>query len=63
MPPFRGEYPLPLSGGSHIARDQRTNRRIRAREVRVVGPEGEQLGVLSIEAALERAQSAGMDLV
>ncbi|HYO52956.1 MAG TPA: translation initiation factor IF-3 [Archangium sp.] len=49
--------------GLHIARDQRTNRRIRAREVRVVGPEGEQLGVLSIEAALERAQSAGMDLV
>ncbi|MFY0567261.1 translation initiation factor IF-3 [Archangium lansingense] len=63
MPPFRGEYLLPLSGGSHIARDQRTNRRIRAREVRVVGPEGEQLGVLPIEAALERAQSAGMDLV
>ncbi|MCY1078506.1 translation initiation factor IF-3 [Archangium sp. miwbw1] len=52
-----------MSGGSHIARDQRTNRRIRAREVRVVGPEGEQLGVLPIEAALERAQSAGMDLV
>ncbi|WNG42146.1 translation initiation factor IF-3 [Archangium violaceum] len=49
--------------GFHIARDQRTNRRIRAREVRVVGPEGEQLGVLPIEAALERAQAAGMDLV
>ncbi|HEX8536473.1 MAG TPA: translation initiation factor IF-3 [Cystobacter sp.] len=47
----------------HIARDQRTNRRIRAREVRVVGPAGEQLGVLSLEAALERAQSEGMDLV
>ncbi|WP_281171835.1 translation initiation factor IF-3 [Cystobacter fuscus] len=46
-----------------MARDQRTNRRIRAREVRVVGPAGEQLGVLSIEAALERAQSEGMDLV
>ncbi|WP_434391616.1 translation initiation factor IF-3 [Melittangium boletus] len=36
---------------------------MRAREVRVVGPAGEQLGVLSIEAALERAQSEGMDLV
>ncbi|WP_281255448.1 translation initiation factor IF-3 [Cystobacter ferrugineus] len=46
-----------------MARDQRTNRRIRAREVRVVGPAGEQLGVLPIEAALERAQSEGMDLV
>ena len=48
---------------SHIVRDQRTNRRIRAREVRVVGPAGEQLGVLSIEQALERAQAEGMDLV
>ncbi|HYH99794.1 MAG TPA: translation initiation factor IF-3 [Hyalangium sp.] len=47
----------------HIVRDQRTNRRIRAREVRVVGPAGEQLGVLSIEQALERAQVEGMDLV
>jgi len=48
---------------THIARDQRTNRRIRAREVRVVGPAGEQLGVLTIEAALEKANEAGMDLV
>jgi len=44
-------------------RDQRTNRRIRAREVRVVGSAGEQLGVLTIEAALERAQAEGLDLV
>ncbi|MBK7858720.1 MAG: translation initiation factor IF-3 [Archangiaceae bacterium] len=46
-----------------MARDQRTNRRIRAREVRVVGSQGEQLGVLSIEAALERSQAEGLDLV
>ncbi len=31
--------------------------------MRVVGPNGEQLGELSIEAALERAQSEGLDLV
>ena len=48
---------------THIARDQRTNRRIRAREVRVVGAAGEQLGVLTIEAALEKANETGMDLV
>src|SRR5690242_8244032 len=48
---------------THIARVQRTNRRIRAREVRVVGPAGEQLGVLTIEAALEQANQLGMDLV
>ncbi|MCE9672083.1 translation initiation factor IF-3 [Myxococcus stipitatus] len=47
-------------GGS---RDQRTNRRIRAREVRVVGSDGSQLGVMPLEAALERARSEGLDLV
>jgi translation initiation factor IF-3 len=31
--------------------------------VRVVGPAGEQLGVLTIEAALEQANQFGMDLV
>jgi translation initiation factor IF-3 len=48
-------------GGS--SRDARTNRRIKAREVRLVGPEGEQLGVLPVEQALARAQDLGMDLV
>ncbi|HEY6001276.1 MAG TPA: translation initiation factor IF-3, partial [Anaeromyxobacter sp.] len=48
-------------GGSN--RDARTNRRIKAREVRLVGPDGEQLGVLPIEQALARAQDLGMDLV
>ena len=49
--------------GAFIVRDQRTNRRIRAREVRVVGPQGEQLGVLTIEAALAHAAQEGLDLV
>jgi translation initiation factor IF-3 len=44
-------------------RDARTNRRIKAREVRVIGPEGEQFGLLPIEQALARAQELGMDLV
>jgi translation initiation factor IF-3 len=44
-------------------RDARTNRRIKAREVRVVGPDAEQLGVLPIEQALARAQELGLDLV
>src|SRR5512145_2197198 len=48
-------------GGS--SRDARTNRRIKAREVRLVGADGEQLGVLPIEQALARAQDLGMDLV
>ena len=44
-------------------RDARTNRRIKAREVRVIGAGGEQLGVLTIEQALAKAQEEGMDLV
>ncbi|RKH59490.1 translation initiation factor IF-3 [Corallococcus llansteffanensis] len=46
-----------------MVRDQRTNRRIRARELRVVGPNAEQLGVMTLEAALARAQADGLDLV
>ena len=63
LPRGGGRPKLSLLEACHIVRDQRTNRRIRAREVRVVGPAGEQLGVLSIEQALERAQADGMDLV
>ncbi|HEX4382276.1 MAG TPA: translation initiation factor IF-3 [Myxococcales bacterium] len=44
-------------------RDARTNRRIRARELRVIGPEGEQLGVLNLEVALAKALEFGLDLV
>ncbi|WP_432818238.1 translation initiation factor IF-3 [Trichloromonas sp.] len=39
------------------------NRAIRAREVRVVDDEGEQLGILSLEEALVAAQQRGLDLV
>jgi translation initiation factor IF-3 len=39
------------------------NDRIRAREIRVIGAEGEQLGVMTPEDALRRAQEAGLDLV
>ena len=51
----------PRGGGGN--RDARTNRRIKAREVRLVGVEGEQLGVLPIEQALAKAQELGLDLV
>ena len=49
---------------TRIARkDLRINYRIRAREVRVVGEDGAQLGVMSVPDALKRAESAGLDLV
>lgn len=44
-------------------RDTRVNERIRAREVRLVGPEGEQLGIKAVPEALAFARSKGLDLV
>jgi translation initiation factor IF-3 len=43
--------------------DPRTNDRIRVPEVRLVGPAGEQVGVVAIEVALRLAQEADLDLV
>ncbi len=41
----------------------RRNEQIRAREVRVIGAEGEQLGILGRNEAIAAAREAGMDLV
>lgn len=41
----------------------RINREIRARELRVIGADGENLGVLSLENALKAAEAAGKDLI
>jgi len=46
------------------AQDQyRVNRRIRVPQVRVIGDDGSQLGVLNTDDALRRAEEAGLDLV
>jgi translation initiation factor IF-3 len=52
-------------GGAAIAaeRETRINDRIRAREVRLVGPEGDQLGIKPAPEALAIARSMGLDLV
>ncbi|MDQ3076277.1 MAG: translation initiation factor IF-3 [bacterium] len=42
---------------------ERINNQIRAKELRVIGKDNENLGVLSIKDALELAQSLGMDLI
>lgn len=39
------------------------NREIRVREVRAIGPEGEQLGILPTPDAFRKAQELGYDLV
>lgn len=41
----------------------RINHAIRAKELRVVGPAGENLGVLTLEAALKAADEANLDLI
>ena len=41
----------------------RVNRQIRISPVRVIGAEGEQMGILPVEEALAAAESQGLDLV
>jgi translation initiation factor IF-3 len=43
--------------------DPRTNDRIRVPEVRLVGPGGEQVGIVAIDVALRLAREADLDLV
>ncbi|HET7247783.1 MAG TPA: translation initiation factor IF-3 [Streptosporangiaceae bacterium] len=51
------------SQGGHISVEPRINERIRVPEVRLVGPAGEQVGIVSINDALRLAQEADLDLV
>src|SRR5438477_1897416 len=46
-----------------ISKDFRINERIRVREVRLIGEDGEQLGILPTFKAIELAQSKNLDLV
>jgi translation initiation factor IF-3 len=46
-----------------IAKRINVNRRIRAREVRLIDAEGKQVGVVPFKQALETAQEQGLDLV
>jgi len=41
----------------------RTNHAIRAQELRVIGPEGENLGVLTLQEALKKAEEFGLDVI
>src|SRR5712692_9913622 len=49
--------------GPSISRGVRVNERIRIKEVRVINPDGVQLGILPIQEALEAAKSLALDLV
>jgi translation initiation factor IF-3 len=41
----------------------RVNQKIRAAKVRVISPEGEQLGIIDLVEALQKAEAYGLDLV
>ncbi len=41
----------------------RVNQYIRAKELRVLGADGENIGVISLAEALEKAREAGLDLI
>ena len=55
--------PLPPEQGALISAETRINDRIRVPEVRLVGPNGEQVGIVRIEDALRLAQESDLDLV
>ncbi|MDE3077643.1 MAG: translation initiation factor IF-3 [Chloroflexota bacterium] len=46
-----------------MSKELRTNERIKVREVRLIDDQGNQLGVLSIQEALDLAQARNLDLV
>ncbi|MFC1624418.1 translation initiation factor IF-3 [Candidatus Omnitrophota bacterium] len=46
-----------------ISREPRVNQRIRVKEVRLIGPDGEQMGIVPTRDALDKAQEVGLDLV
>lgn len=48
---------------SEISKSIRINEEIRANELRVIGSDGEQLGIMSRSDALKAAEEAGVDLV
>ena len=43
--------------------EAKINQQIRARELRVIGPKGENFGVISLSEALNKANEAGLDLI
>lgn len=60
---LKSNVTLGVTGGLLIQQFVRVNQKIRAREVRVIDPEGKQLGVMPTSQALAAAQQNGMDLI
>jgi translation initiation factor IF-3 len=58
-----GRYDREPTRGGPISVEPRINDQIRSREVRLVGPEGEQVGIVPLERALQLAADVDLDLV
>src|SRR5213592_1650118 len=71
FPGSRSPFFLSRGGERHLAIENpnnktpriRVNRQIRISPIRVIAPDGAQLGVLTVEEALAAAQERGLDLV
>jgi translation initiation factor IF-3 len=61
------DFSFSFLGGAPTIQDStkrvRVNRQIRISPVRVIAPDGSQLGILEVDVALARAQEEGLDLV
>ena len=61
--PRDASHPVRHTPGGPISTELRINDRIRVPEVRLVGPNGETVGIVRIDDALRLAQEADLDLV
>ena len=59
----RSSETWPTDGGVPIEKRVRVNEQIRISPVRLIQDDGEQIGIVSIDEARERARDRGMDLV
>ena len=50
-------------GEPEINKSIRINGAIRAKELRIIGPDGEQLGIMPLQEALKKAEDMDLDLV
>ena len=57
------KHALSLWRWNTISKDHQINEEIRAKEVRLVGPEGEQIGIKPFREAMQMAIDANLDLV
>ena len=60
---FKNSYLFLLHLEVQVISDLMINEQIRDKEVRLIGPDGEQIGVMSSKEAYFKAKDAGLDLV